>query len=53
LNIFDFLVMIPNRSFLNKTDDLDNINVILNCSDASEHLKISPNGLEVRKSILE
>ena len=32
---------------------MDNTNVILNSNDVSEYLKISPNGLEVSKSVFD
>lgn len=41
-----------NREFSYRKEDLKNINVMLNSKDVSEYLKISPDGLEVRSSII-
>ena len=39
--------LFQNREFSYETEDLKNINVMLNSNDVSEYLKISADGLEV------
>ncbi len=46
----DVSVFINDRNFAYLGVDMDNVNVILNSNDVSEYLKISPNGLEVKKN---
>lgn len=44
----DNYFLLDNRSFTYETINRDNLNAILNTKDASEHLKISPDGLTAR-----
>jgi len=44
----DNLLMVDGRKFSYECVDNANINVMLNCNDVSEYLKIGPNGLEAR-----
>lgn len=46
--ILEFLVIMDNRKYSYQTVNMDNINAMLNTSDVSEYLKISPDGLEAR-----
>ena len=41
------LFCLQNRPYSYETEDLSNINVMLNNNDVSDYLKISPTGLEV------
>jgi RING finger and SPRY domain-containing protein 1 len=43
-----FTVLIENRKYTYETANVDHINVMLNCQDVSEYLKISGDGLEAR-----
>lgn len=44
----DNLFTTGTRGYSNENEDLSKINVMLNCNDVSEYLKISPDGLEAR-----
>ncbi|XP_045192494.2 RING finger and SPRY domain-containing protein 1-like [Mercenaria mercenaria] len=44
----DNLFTSEGRAYSYKNEDLSKINVMLNCNDVSEYLKISPDGLEAR-----
>lgn len=44
----DNLFTSEDRAYSYKQEDLSKINVMLNCNDVSEYLKISPDGLEAR-----
>ncbi|CAG9856793.1 unnamed protein product [Phyllotreta striolata] len=46
--ILDNLFVMENREYSYKTIDMSTINAMLNTSDVSEYLKISPDGLEAR-----
>lgn len=44
----DNLFISEGRAYSYQNEDLSKINVMLNCNDVSEYLKISPDGLEAR-----
>ncbi|XP_074025971.1 RING finger and SPRY domain-containing protein 1 [Leptinotarsa decemlineata] len=46
--MLDNLFIMNNRKYSYQTIKMDNINAMLNTSDVSEYLKISPDGLEAR-----
>ncbi|CAH1119549.1 unnamed protein product [Phaedon cochleariae] len=46
--ILDNLFVMDGRNYTYQTVHMDNINAMLNTSDVSEYLKISPDGLEAR-----
>ncbi|XP_028150945.1 RING finger and SPRY domain-containing protein 1 [Diabrotica virgifera virgifera] len=46
--ILDNLFVMENRQYSYQTVNMDTINAMLNTSDVSEYLKISPDGLEAR-----
>lgn len=46
------LFCLQNRPYSYETEDLSNINVMLNNNDVSDYLKISPTGLEVSSQVL-